>query len=428
MNEDTDLSSQRVAGNNPIARLFSRRNTQVASLYGSMVMGLLVGIAVSVINTRLLGPEQFGNYKFLQTIFTFCVSFITFGFFVSGSRLLAQKKHDSVRTEIVGALFVIAVILSALFSVVIFAFSFFEERIFDNELGPVIRLFAPLLFIYPFRLCLENVFQGDNRIYELSIFRLAPQALYILIALIFNVVVPLDLMSALAIQFISSGLIIIGMAVLLKPRFGDVRANLALIMSENRSYGLHVYLGALAGVATGQLGGVAIAYFVDNTNVGYFSLALTLTLPLAMIPNVIGTTLFKEFANSERIPTAALAATTILSAVALIVFLLIVEPVVILLYSEAFRSVVPLANVLAVASIVHGMGDFFNRFLSAHGRGVALRNGAIVVGLVNVAGYILLVDYFGVDGATSTRLVSGAVYFLLMSYIYVRYLGQRARA
>ena len=89
-----------------------------------MGLGLVVGIAVSVLNTRFLGPEQFGDFKFLQTLFLFSVTFITFGAFNSGSRIIAQKKYEHIRQELVGSLLGLAAIFSLIFSVLIFGFSF----------------------------------------------------------------------------------------------------------------------------------------------------------------------------------------------------------------------------------------------------------------------------------------------------------------
>ena len=47
----------------------NKKAKQVSALYGSMVFGILIGIGVSVVNTRLLGPQQYGDLKFLQNLY-----------------------------------------------------------------------------------------------------------------------------------------------------------------------------------------------------------------------------------------------------------------------------------------------------------------------------------------------------------------------
>ena len=78
----------------------------------------------------------------------------------------------------------------------------------------------------------------------------------------------------------------------------------------------------MANVAAIHFAGLSIGYFIDSTSVGFFSLALTVTAPLTMIANSVGTTLFKNFANSQEIPIKATIVTIALSIYALILFLL----------------------------------------------------------------------------------------------------------
>jgi O-antigen/teichoic acid export membrane protein len=207
----------------------------------------------------------------------------------------------------------------------------------------------------------------------------------------------------------------------LDPSLGNMLENLTIIWRTNRTYGFPVYLGAISGVATSYLGGLAIGYFIDNTNVGLYALAQTVTLPLAIIPTSAGTALYKEFANVTAIPKKATAVTLLLSISALLFFCLIIKKVVLILYSIDYIAAVPLSYGLAIGSTLRGFGDYFNRFLGSHGRGKQLRNGAIVTGISNVAGYIVLVYYFGVNGAVITNVVSYFIYLSMMYYYYNKF-------
>lgn len=383
-----------------------------------MVLGMLIGIGVSVINTRLLGPQQYGDLKFLQNLFTFVVTFLTLGIFVSGSRLLAQRKNEAIKNQLIGNLLILAAAISVVLIIGLFIFSFFEEQIFNNELGRVIRMFSPLLFVFPFQICLENIMQGDNRIYELSVFRLSPRVLYLFSAISFNYFVPLSLTSALALNLGALAIVILIMIIRFKPEFTDMKRNVAIIWQENKTYGFPVYTGILAGVASAHFGGLSVGYFIDNTNVGFFSLAVIIAMPLTMISSTVGTTFFKDFSNMNYIPQKVTAVTIALSTCALLFFLLIVKRLVLLLYSAEYISVVPLVYIVSIGCVFHGFGDFINRFLGAHGKGKELRNGAIVVGISNITGYLVLVYAFGVKGAAITRLISGLIYFTMMYIFY----------
>jgi O-antigen/teichoic acid export membrane protein len=399
----------------------NKKAKQIGSLYVSMIIGILLGIGVSVATTRLLDPHQFGDLKFLQSLFSFAVIFPTLGIFYSGSTLLAQDKNENIKHQLIGNLLIYAAVISAIFIIGIFIFSFFQSRIFNNQLGETIRVLSPLLFIFPLQICLENIMQGDNRIYELSIFRLSPQICYLLSMAIFNFFIPLSTTSALAIQLITFAVIIIIAIVRLQPTLGNMLENLAIIWKANRTYGFPVYLGAISGVATSYLGGLAIGYFIDNTNVGLYALAQTVTLPLAIIPTSAGTALYKEFANVAAIPKKATAITLLLSMSALLFFFLIIKKVVLILYPIDYLAAVPLSYGVAIGSTLRGFGDYFNRFLGSHGRGKQLRNGAVVTGVSNVVGYIVLIYYFGVKGAVITNIVSYFIYLSMMYFYYIKF-------
>lgn len=401
--------------------LKTKRTKQVSALYTSMVFSIIIGVVISVVNTRLLGPQQYGDYKFLQNLFMFFTTCLTLGIFVSGSRLLAQKKNESIKHQLVGNLLLLAAGISVVMITGLFIFSFFEEQVFNNQLGRTIRIFSPLLFVFPFQLCLQNIMQGDNRIYTLSVFQIAPRILYIGGAIAFNYFVPLSLTSALAIQLLTFSVVIIVMIVLFRPKFGNLKENISIIWQENRTYGFHVYIGFLTGVASSQLGGLAIGYFIDNIYVGFFFLALTISMPLGMVAGVVGTTLFKDFANRDSIPRKATMITVILSISALVLFFLVVKKVVLLLYTKEYIEVIPMAYILSVGCVFHGLGDYINRFLGAHGRGKEIRNNSFAVFVVNILGYTLLTHRFGVMGATATRLFADLIYFCMMYYYYKRY-------
>ncbi len=406
-----------------ISRVFfaDRTSKQVLSLYTSMILGIVLGVGVSVVNTRLLGPQQYGDLKFLQNLFGFSLNFLTLGVFVSGSRLLAHRDHEAIKHHLMGSLMILAVLISIIFMSWILLFSSFSNEIFKNNLAFVLILALPLLFVFPFQNCLESIMQGDNRIYELSAFKLIPSIGYLLIALSFNFFMPLTFISALMIQMLSLAIVIFIVAHMLKPKFTNIRRTIALVWKENRTYGFPVYLGIIAGVASAQLGGLTIGYYIDTVNVGYFSLAMTISMPLAMIPSAVGTTLFKEFANSNEIPLKATIITIILSIFALLLFLLIIKQLVILLYSKQFLVVVPLIYIVSIGCVIHGFGDYMNRFLGAHGMGRQLRNGAIAVGLSNVFGYTLLVYKFGIQGAALTQFTSAIIYCSMMFIFYKQF-------
>lgn len=399
----------------------NKRSKQIFSLYTSTILGLMIGIGVSVVNTRMLGEKQFGDLKFLQSLFMFVATTINFGVFATGGRLLAQSKDDAAKPYLVGNIILMTAVIVMLQIIILLIYSYVPINVHSPEIGKMIRMFSPLLFVFPFQMCFENLMQGDNRIYELSFFRLLPSTLFLFTAIIVNYYIPVHLELTLLMQFGILAVVIIGFIFKFKPRFNFYRQYWPVLFEENKRYGFPVYIGVLAGVATTQAGTIAISYLIDNVNLGYFSLAITISMPLSMIPSVVGTSFFKEYSVRDSVSKKATMITIILSLVSLFLFLFLIKEIFNLLYTKRFSAAVDLAYIISFGAILHGFGDYYNRFLGAHGLGKQLRNGAISVGLVNLFGFVVLVHLFGVRGAAITRVLSGLIYFLMMYFAYRKY-------
>ncbi len=394
---------------------------QLISLYTSMIVGLVIGIISSGFIARKLGREAYGDWSFVQNVCQFAVTFVTFGFFYSGARLVAASKNAHKKHDIIGTMVLIGIWISLLFILILFFGSWFENKIFHNQLGNLFRMFAPLLFVYPFEQFCENMLTGDNKIYNLSFFRLGPKVAYLLFSVgWYFLVAPLTVKTAFGFYLVSMAIFILFAIYRLKPSFSETRHNFKIIWDENLRYGFPVFIGALASMASTKFGGISLGYFLNNTMVGYFNIAISATLPLTLIPSTIGTTFFKEFANMKQMPYKVLYFTLVLSLIALLGFLLLIKPLVILVYSKDYLQVVPITYLIAIGSTLQGYGDFYNRFLSAHGRGRDLRNTSFAISIFNIIGYTVIVYFFGLNGAAFTKILAGMVYLGMMVYSYLK--------
>jgi O-antigen/teichoic acid export membrane protein len=379
---------------------------------------IVVGLIISIVNTRYLSVAEYGDFKFLQNAYSFFATILTFGVFIQGSRTVALGKDENEQQNIIGLLVTFALIISVLLTLILLVFSFFEEKLFNNNLASIIRIFAPLLFAYPFQLCLDNILQGNNKIYTLSFFRLLPQVLYLLLAVLYNYFGKLSLFTALMVQFLALISVIVVTIVVVKPKFKNLKVYFSLLKLDYRNYGFPVYIGTLAGVASSQIGLFSISYFLDNINVGFYSLAQTITTPLAMIPGIVGTAFFKEFTNIDKIPKKVTITTVIMTICALVLFLLFAGKIVKILYTNTYSQVLSLSYLISLGSVLYGFGDYLNRFVGAKGNGKAIRNSNIAIGSSNIIGNILFVYIFGAMGAAITKIISGLIYVSMMIYSY----------
>ncbi len=390
-------------------------------LYISSLLGMVIGMLSSVINTRVLVPEQYGDVRYIQNIIAFVSSLLLLGYFVSGSRLLALSKDEYYSRRIRGAMCAILGITQGVLMLVMLFMYFFSS--YDNN--PISYLYLIALPVCGNVIMLNYInttAQGDNHIGRISAARLLPTTIYVIVAYFiykyFNATPALMLLLYNGIAVITLLAIIIST----KPVFKDLKESFRILNEENRKYGLNVYFGSIANVSTSYLAGISLGMFCNtNAEVGFYTLALTLSGPLSMLPSIIGTTYFKQFASQNNIDKKVMLSSVAITTISLLAFIVLIKYIVAFLYDESYSSVSTIASWLAVGVSIHGFGDMINRFLGAHGKGKELRNAAFICGTVLVIGNFLFVYLWGINGAIATKIFSSTTYFTVLMFYYLKY-------
>ena len=398
-------------------KAITKSKFQVVYLYASTLMGSLLGFATSIVNTRFLTDEEYGDVRYVQNLITLFAWLLLFGYFHAGNRLLALSDDETRSRKIRGAMIVILGVCSvALLLMTLFAGLF---HIGQKECY-LFMISLPVCFYPLFTNYVNATAQGDNFIGRLAISRVLPPVLYVTIALVvfrfFKATTPFVILLQWGIYSVVFAAIIIST----RPCFKGLKPVYANLNKENSAYGVHLYYGAMAMVATNYMAGLMLGIFNDdNTNVGYYTLALTLTTPLSYLPGIIGTAYFKRFVNEPAIPHKVFKATILLTAASCVLFMSFIHIVVDWFYPASYAIVARYAAWLAIAFSAHGVGDMINRYLGSHGHGVPIRNSSYMCGAFKVLGFIVLVWLWNVEGALITNVVSSSIYTLVL-YIYYR--------
>lgn len=391
---------------------------KIITMYGASFLAIVVGFLISIFNSRILGPESFGDYKFIETVARFISSLVSVGVFISITRLLALNTDQNKERRYIGLFTVILGITSLIGILLFFGFSFIQPYYFDNNLQDIIQKYFFIVPVILGHLALAEILKGLHRIYTISFISVVPALCYLMSIYAINTFIPVDVGWVLLVYY---GMLLITLIVIiirLKPDFGFKKPLVKELLQENKNNGRPIYYGSLAGVATTHIAGLSLSYFMDNTQVGFFTLALTICSPLLVIPSVLGTIYFKQFATIEKIPKKVFYFSILGTVIALFVFYSFIELAVVNFYKEDYLPVVDISKLLIVGFIFHGIGDIFNRFLGAKGKGKLLRNAAYLVGIINIFGYTLFIKYFNIDGAILTKILASGLYFLLMWRYY----------
>jgi O-antigen/teichoic acid export membrane protein len=401
----------------------NRQNKQVVLLYFSTLLAVLLGVASSIINTRSIDPVSYGDVRYVQNIINFMASLLLFGYFLSGSRLLALSQNEEKSREIRGCMVVILFVTAFILVLGLIISYFFHcskptlATLFIVSL-PV--CFNPLLGNY-----INTTAQGDNHIVRLSAARLLPAFIYVPLAYWFYKTYGATSSRMILLQWGVHTIVAVLIIFSTHPSFKNLKATFKKLNRENKQYGIQLYYGSLVMVATNYIAGIMLGVFdKDNTNVGFYTLALTVTGPLAMLPSIIGTTYFKKFATLNRIPPRVLKMTLLMTFGSCVLFVLLIQPIVKLLYTETYARVGVYASWLAVGFCIHGIGDMINRYLGSHGQGKSIRNSSIINGIFKIFGFTVLVYLFDIAGALFTNVLCSTIYCLVLVYYYRKFVNR----
>jgi O-antigen/teichoic acid export membrane protein len=401
------------------------RLQQVVSLLAVNVAIIPLSIISNIFITRFLGPIGFGDFKFLYYVLSLGMVLFTFGFFQAGNRALVLNNDTGKAREYYGSVMVILFVLSFILAVSLLIYAYFDNNISEKGLRTMLIAIIPFSWLFLLTNYFEVLFQADNKISLLAKSRLYPKLLFFFfILLLYFIFLNYEGNRLAVIWFLFIGTHIIGYAYIIykiSPAFSNLKIRIQEIWFYNKTYGFNVYSGTVFNVALSALSGLLISYFgINNAGVGYYALALTIAEPLSFIPNVIATTHYKDFSTRRSIAKKLIWITIGVSGSALILCWLLVGPFIRIFYGNEFLPVIQLTLIVSVGVLIHGFADFFNRFLGSHGQGKALRNSAIVVGIVILICNFTLIPYFGETGAAYTRIISGITYILSMLWFYNR--------
>lgn len=398
---------------------FSKSQKQVIALYGATFLGAVLNFVASKLNTDVLDPVAYGDVRYVLNIIQLLSWVVLFGWFMSGSRLLALSDDPRRSARIRGALIVFLGVAVALLVLLTMGAGLFHT---DNLQVRALFFCSLPVCLYPLLTNYMNTTaQGDNHIYRLAFARVLPVACFIVLALFIYPRIEATPTRVMWLHWGICSVVLILLIASTRPSFRSLRPIFTDLRRENHDYGLQLYWGSLAMVATNYLSGVTLGLFDENNAaVGFYTLALSLAQPISYLPGIVGTTFFKRFVNERSIPRKVLLFTVAMTAASLVGFVLLIRPVV-SLYDASYSVVARYAALLAVGFSIHGMGDMINRYLGSHGQGRSIRNSSFLCGAVKIIGSLLLVWLWKVDGAILTVILSSAVYTVSLFLDYRAY-------
>lgn len=389
---------------------------QTIALYFSQIGAMVFGVLFTILNTRLLTKSEFGTLNFYIQVLTFIALIFEFGYFAAGSRLIALAKDYEKERELVGALYILGTIISLAYIFILFIASFFIDDLFNSNVKYLILVGLIPSMAFPFQFLIQLIFQGSNEVLKLSVYTLLPRLLYFVFIGIAYIGNFFSLKTSSLFYVISFFISTLFTVLISKPQFKNFKLHLREIVEETKRYGFKVYIGRVVGMMGYQSNVLLIQYFAKEIEVANYSLINFFTTPISLFSRSLCTSLFKGFANQDKIPSRVFKVNFIWLISSSIVYLLVGGFILELLFSKKYSEAIPLILPMVIANFFMGAFQPYNFFLSAKGKGIYLRNTAILLSFNTILFNFLLIPILGSMGAALATLIS--IFFNLILHIY----------
>lgn len=176
-------------------------------------------------------------------------------------------------------------------------------------------------------------------------------------------------------------------------------------------YGARYYAGKIGNQANFHIGTIILALFADQTEIGMFSLAVTLTSQIMLVPDSLGDILMPRIAADQLQGQSELVAKVcrimcLLSGFVLFTFAIFAEPIITVLFSKGFILMVPLVQILSVGFFCRSTVKMMEYYFIMTGNPKIVSTSTLLGVTVNLALMSVLMPILGLSGAATAMSVS----------------------
>ena len=377
--------------------------------FSALIVNIVLGWVLVKINTHFLSVEAYGQYSFFLIFLFMCRTFFGFGLYESASRQLALSGNELDRRQLTGTVFLWSLAFYLLFALFFLLISFIIDLVFEVKIGRLVYRFAWLSGLVLFHTFFLLALRGYGKMSLLAEATLYPRVFYIVL------LIPIILSTAfttevtIAAMFGGYAITIIITFIRLNPAFSGFRIQSRRLLNEIRSYGIHMYIGAIWQELLFHFDKLVISFFLDDRSIAYYALAYLLTFPLSHFSTALATGLYRKFSKSEMIERWVFIVNLIFVMCSVMIFIVLKKIIILQLFSEDYLPSVELITPLAMAFGLSGISKPVTLFLVARGFGKIIRNISVVVPTIQIGITLLVVPKFGIIGAAWCTF---SVYFL----------------
>lgn len=396
---------------------------------GARIIGLLLGICISILLARLLGAEGKGVYAVATLVPSLVLTFANFGVGPATAYHVAQGRFP--QREILGTGFVTSVAISVLATAVACLVVLFLGRQMFPDVHREILLLGlaavPLAFLTDF---FRSFLLGAQRFGAYNVTGILSSLFFLPLLFLALRAATGGVVGALLAGVLAAFLTVVVLLITTaRTARGFAARPSAAFLRHASPYGAQAYLGGLLDLLNSRVDVFIVNASLGVTAVGFYSVGVGLAEQLWLLSFSASTVLFPRIAaetdSARRGELTPFVARTVLwtSTLGAVALFALSQWLVGLLYSNAFLPAVAPLRALLPGIVTFSVARVLANDLAGRGR-IMLNNYAGVVTVTsNVVLNLLWVPRFGIVGAAWASTVSYTATFLIQVVMYCRLSG-----
>lgn len=396
---------------------------------GQMYM-LAIGLVMTIVVARLLGPEGKGVIAVVAAITSFTLGLGSLG--LPGAFSFLAGKNRFPRTDLFWSMVSWSLMLGAAVSLILWVFrGILLGSIFKGLTTLELAVFLASLPSTYFIAFAGQAYMGYGRVVILVFLQSLVATLNLVAVLVSILILHAGTVGAVVAL---SAVTVTGSILYLIP-FGSVGwislRQLRLVASEAIPYGLRVYVGGATQMFSLRADVFFLNLFAGPAVVGVYSVATNLAEKIWLLSAPLSSAVYSLIAGSERKDAARLTITTsrasvVIEGLSALGLLVLSIPLVPIIYGQQFASATIYLAVLLPGTVALAVGGaFYTYYVAQLGRPAVTSALAVASAAVSAVLYVVLIPRIGALGASIGSTVSYSVSLIAFAYLFPRETGYR---
>jgi O-antigen/teichoic acid export membrane protein len=403
-----------------------RFNKNIISTFFFQLSLILIGILVSILLARVLGPTGRGIFALILIVPETVIKIGSFGIESATVFLIAEKKYPTrlvVSNSCLLTLFSCLIITIFLFFLL--NLETFHKFIANNQIAWL--HFLIVASAIPFCIFFRNfvsIFQGLQKITLYNTCIISQNLIYLILLSFFFIFFQTKVTGAVLAYLISWILIFI-VALYKSNKIIDLSLKYNSKISKTAiKFGAKTHIANLAQFLNYRLDVFIIAIYLPPESVGYYAVATLISERLWTIPNSIGIVLFPKVSStsneSANIITAQVSRNTLFLVTCLVIIVATASyPIIYYLFGEKFISAVKPMLFLLPGITTLSVSKIFAADLSGRGRPQYATYASTSSLISNVFLNLILIPRFGISGAAIASSISYTIASIILFFAFI---------